>query len=143
MTNVLLKKTPTIELDGEQYELPRLSTNLAFKVIKSINDIGLDKVLKLAAAYQGQIDDGKNEQEAIVLVGGAFLSEFATMQPTIQGLLATFLGVEYEEAGELPITVYPLLLKEIKNHPDLEVFLKLVKAMAKNKTAPTEAVPKQ
>lgn len=137
MANVLLKNTPIIELDGEQYQLPRLSTNLAFKVIKSINDIGLDKLLKLVAAYQGQLEEGKDEQEAIVLVGSAFLSEFATMQPTIQGLLATFLGVEYEEAGEFPITVYPLLLKEIKIHPDLEFFLKLVKATTKNKTAPT------
>lgn len=133
MSEALLKKTPAITIDGVETELRRLSISTSFKLISLINKIGTDRAVAVFSTVIKELTEDRKE--------GALGAVFAVLQNVEEAqsefydFIAHLLGIKKEQVGDLPIETYVALFGGVKNHPDLEVFIKAVKAMLPKKTA--------
>lgn len=132
MSEALLRKTPVITIDGVETELKRLSISTSFKLIALINKIGTDSAVAVFTTVIRELS--KNKKDGALGAVFAILQNIEDSQDEFYDFIAHLLSIKKEQVGALPIETYVALFEGVKKHPDLDVFIKAVKAMMPKKT---------
>ena len=141
MTDLLLSPTPSITIEDAQgnkteYKFGRLSTNAVFNFIEILKKVGLSHAIaSISNIYKDlqnpAIAAGVDEQAALLLAAriSELLVDLTDAEDEIAKFGAGVLGMTPEEFKEMPITFTVLFLQRLFNHPDIQVFTKMVSAM--------------